>query len=100
MFTKQEINLSPAGVSEKTYKKWFLLDRKSISTTQNEAFVEKYISTIHKICFFWQENQRKLFPLAGKYFSFKITSPVGLQQKKKSSEQKHTVFARQKISLY
>ena len=45
---RQKINLSPAGVSA--------LARKSVSTTQNEAFIEKYFSTVHKLCFFWQEN--------------------------------------------
>ena len=41
----------------------------------HEAFVGKYVFTMHKICFFWQENQRKWFPLPGKCFSFKIGSP-------------------------
>ena len=36
---------SLAGVSEKIYKKWFVLARNSVSTTRNEAFVEKYVST-------------------------------------------------------
>ena len=67
--------LSLAGVSEKKHKKWFVLARKSVSTTQNETFVRKYVSTIQKNCFFWQENQRKWFPLAGKFFPFKIGSP-------------------------
>ena len=53
---------------------WFILARKSVFTTQNEAFVEKYVSTIWKNCFFWQEN-RKWFPLAEKYFPVKIDSP-------------------------
>ena len=64
--------LSLARVSEKCIKKWFVQSRASVSTTRNEAFVEKYISTIRKICFFWQENRRKCFPLAGKCLSFKI----------------------------
>ena len=51
-----------------------ILDRKSVSTTRNEAFVEKYVSTIRKNCFFWQKNC-KWFPLAEKYFSVKIDSP-------------------------
>ena len=59
----------------KKYKKWFVLARKSVSITRNEAFVEKYVSTMRKNCFFWQENQRKWFPLAGKCFSFKIDFP-------------------------
>ena len=65
----------PAGVSEKIYKKWFVLARKYVSTTQDEAFVEKYVSLIPKSCFFLQENQRKLFSLTGKCFSFKTGSP-------------------------
>ena len=55
----------------KKFKKWFLLARKSVSITRNEVFVEKYVITLQK--FFWQGNQRKLFPLTGK--SFKIGSP-------------------------
>ena len=64
----------PHQESLKKYKKWFVLARKSVSTTQNEAFVEKDVSTIRKNCFFWDENQRKWFPPAGKCFSFKIGS--------------------------
>ena len=52
---------------------WFVLARKSISATRNEAFVGKYVSTIRKNCFFWQKN-RKWFPLVGKYLSVKIYS--------------------------
>ena len=52
---------------------WFVLVRKSFSATRNEAFVEKYVSSIRKNYFFWQKNQ-KWFPLAGKYFSVKIYS--------------------------
>ena len=73
--TRQKINLSLAGVSEKIYKKWFGLARKSFFTIANEAFVENYVSTIHKICFYSQENQSKWFPLAGKCFYFKIDFP-------------------------
>ena len=40
-FRETEKKLFPAGVSEKIYKKWFVLDRKSVSTTMSEAFVEK-----------------------------------------------------------
>ena len=29
-------------------KKWLVLARKSVSTTSNEAFVEKYVSTISR----------------------------------------------------
>ena len=29
---------------KKVYKKWLVLARKSVSTTRNEAFVEKYVS--------------------------------------------------------
>ena len=39
-----------------SYKKWFALARKSVSTTRNEAFIEKYLFSIRKNCFFWQEN--------------------------------------------
>ena len=64
----------PRQGSMKKYKKWFVLARKSVSTTRNEAFVGKYVSTIRKNCFFWKENQRKWFPLVAKFFSFKIAS--------------------------
>ena len=81
---------------------WFVLARKSVSTTQNEVSVEKCVSTIRKICFFWQKN-RKWFPLAEKYFSVKIDSANfnhGFPQQKKGSEQKYTVSTRQKISFH
>ena len=52
---------------------WFLLAGKSVCTTQNEAFIEKYVSTIQKNCFFWK-NIEIWFPLARKYFSAKIDS--------------------------
>ena len=50
----------------------FVPARKSVSTTRNEAFAEKYVSTIRKNCFFWQTKKR--FPPAGKIFSVKIDS--------------------------
>ena len=37
----QKKKLFPAEVSEKIYKKWFVLARKSGSTARNKAFVEK-----------------------------------------------------------
>ena len=52
----------------------FVLARKTVSTTWNKVFNEKYVSTILKNCFFWQKN-RIWFPLAGKYFSVKTDSP-------------------------
>ena len=84
----------------KTYKKWFVQARKFVSTNLNEAFVEKYVSIIQKNCFFWQENQRKWF---WKCFSLKLVPPNfnnGYQHQKKSSEQKHSVSTRQKISFH
>ena len=51
---------------KKKYKKSFVLARKSVSTTRNEGFFEKYVSTIQKNCFLWQENHRNSFPLGGK----------------------------------
>ena len=41
---------------KKIYEKSFALARKFVSTTRNEAFVKKYLSTIREKCFFWQEN--------------------------------------------
>ena len=41
---------------EKIYKKWFSLARKSVSTTWNKEFVEKYVPNRRKNCFFLQEN--------------------------------------------
>ena len=55
-----------AGVSKKIYKKWFVLSRKSVSTTRNEAFVEIYVSTVHKNCFFWQKNLKKMVCISRK----------------------------------
>ena len=84
----------------KKYSKWFVQARKFVSTKLNEAFVEKYVSMIQKNCFFWQENQRKWF---WKCFSLKLVHPNfnnGYQHQKKSFEQKHTVFTRQKMSSH
>ena len=84
----------------KKYSKWFVQARKFVSTRLNEAFVEKYVSMIQKNCFFWQENQRKWF---WKCFSLKLVHPNfnnGYQHQKKSFEQKHTVFTRQKMSSH
>ena len=91
--------LSVVGVPEKYIKKWFVLARKSVSNTRNEAFVEKYVTTIHKLCFFWQKDQRKWFPVPGKCF-LKLVPPIGFQRLRKSSEQKDTVSTRQKISFH
>ena len=91
--------LSVAGVSEKYIKKWFVLTRKSDFTTRNEAFVEKYVTTIHKFCLFWQKNKRKWFLVPGKCF-LKLVHPIGFQQQRKSSEQKDTVSIRQKTSFH
>ena len=91
----------PRQQSLKTYKTWFVQARKSVSTNLNEAFrLEKYVSIIQKNCFFWQENQRKWF---WKCFSLKLVPPNfnnGYQHQKKSSEQKHSVSTRQKISFH
>ena len=72
---ERKIKIAVAGESENGRKKGFPPARKSVSTTRNEAFVGKYVSTIHKICFFWHENQRKWFPLPGKCLSFNIGFP-------------------------
>ena len=90
----------PRQQSLKTYKKWFVQARKFVSINLNEAFVEKYVSIIQKNCFFWQENQRKWF---WKCFSLKLVPPNfnnGSQHQKKSSEQKHSVSTREKISFH
>ena len=43
---------------------WFVATSQKICfTNRNEPFVEKYVSTTRKNCFFWQKN-RKWFPLA------------------------------------
>ena len=47
-FHQTDKKLSLVGSSEKIYIKWFVLAGKSVSTTQNEAFVEKYVSTIRQ----------------------------------------------------
>ena len=89
----------PRQYSLNTYKKWFVQARKFVSTNLNEAFVENYVSTIQKNCFFWQENQRKWF---WKCFSLKLVPPNfnnGYQHQQKCSEQKNSVSTRQKISF-
>ena len=47
---------------------WFVLARKPVSTTGNEAFVEKYISTIRKSCFFWQKIEIGFHHYQEKFF--------------------------------
>ena len=92
--------LSLARVSEKYMEKMVCSRQKS---ARNEAFVEKYVSTIPKNCFSWQENQRKRFPLAGKCLSFRIGPPNysnSFKQQKKTSEQKYTISTSQKISFH
>ena len=93
----------PRLESLKKYKKWFVIVRKSVYTTRNEAFVEKYISTIRKNCYFWQENKINGFHQQQNVFLLKLVPPNfnnGFQHQKKSSEQKHTVSTRQKISFH
>ena len=53
-------------------KNWLVLARKFVSTTRNEAFVEKYVSKIRKNCFFWQENnnKKKMVSTSRKIFIF------------------------------
>ena len=90
----------PRQQSLKTYKKWLAQTRNFFSINLNEALVEEYVSIIQKNCFFWQENQRKWF---WKCFSLKLVPPNfnnGYQHQKKSSEQKHSVSTRQKISFH
>lgn len=92
--------LSLARVSEKYMEKMVCSRQKS---ARNEAFVEKYVSTIPKNYFSWQENQRKRFPLAGKCLSFRIGPPNysnSFKQQKKTSEQKYTISTSQKISFH
>ena len=74
-FSLDQKKLAPAISFGKMYKSWFVLARKSVSATRSEAFVEKYVFLIAKNCFFWQENQRIWFSIAGKCFAFKIGSP-------------------------
>ena len=44
---------------QESLKKWFVLARKSVSATRNEAFVKKYASAIRRNYFFWQENEER-----------------------------------------
>ena len=79
----------------------FVPARKSVSTTRNEAFAEKYISTIRKNCFFWQTKKR--FPPAGKIFSVKIDSAQfqsWFPTAEKCCKQKQIVSTRQKIPFH
>ena len=41
IFPTDGVRLSLAGVSGNLYQKWSILARKSVSTTQNKAFVKK-----------------------------------------------------------
>ena len=91
---------SLAGVSEKYIKDWFVQARKSASSTRDEAFVEKYVSTMRIICFFWQENLKKIVSTCRKMsFSLKL-GPSHFKEQKISSEQKYTVSSRQKIGFH
>ena len=56
---------------KKKYKKWFVPARNPFSLP---GMTHSLKNSIQKNCFLWQENQRKWFPLAGKYFCFKIGS--------------------------
>ena len=88
---------------QESLKKWFVLARKSVSTTRNEAFVEKYVSTIRKNCFFLAKKIENGFHQQENTFLLKSIPPNfnhGFQQQKKGSEQKHTVSTRQKISFH
>ena len=60
-------------------KTLFVLARKSVSTTRNEVFLEKYISTTKYTNTLWKtassgKKHGKWFPLVGKYFSVKTDS--------------------------
>ena len=83
----------------KNTEKMVCTSQKIRFTTRNEAFFKKICWKIccicRKNCFFWQENQRKWFPLEGQNFSFEIGSLSD-----KNSEQNHTVSSRKKISFH
>ena len=74
---------SPIGGMQNSFKNTFPVDgkkafmagvsKKSISTTRNEVFVEKYVPTEKLLLPL--KNRVKWFPLAAKYFSFKTGSP-------------------------
>ena len=69
---------------------------------RNEKFLEKYVPTIRKNCFFWQENRRK-WNYQENVFLWKLALPNfnnGFQQEKKNSKQKHIVSTRQKVSFH
>ena len=73
--------------SRKNMQKWFVLARKSVCTTCDEAFVQKYVSCIAKNYLFWQENRRKLFPLKGNVFllnGFPLISIINYNSRRKA----------------
>ena len=64
-----------AGGSEKIYKKWFVLATESVSTTRNDAFVEKIRFHDTGKLLLLARKSKKMVPLEGKCFSFKAGSP-------------------------
>ena len=61
--------LSLARGSEKLYINWFELARKSVYTTSDETFFEKYVSTIRKLLP-QAENPNKMVFTGGKMLLF------------------------------
>ena len=81
-------------------QKWFVLTRKSVSTTRNEAFIEKYVSWTRKNFLSDKKIKENGFHLHKNVFLLKLVPKNfgnGFQHQKKSSEQKHTVSTRQKM---
>ena len=62
--------LSPEGASERIYKKWFVLARKCISTTQNDAFIEKYVSSMRKNASSGNKKSKKMVSTGRKMIFF------------------------------
>ena len=82
---------------------WFVLARKSISTTQNEAFVENTFPLYGKTVSSSGKKIENGFHQQENVFLLKFIPPNfnhGFQQHKKGSEQKHTVSTRQKICFH
>ena len=98
---EKDIVCASKDVKELSSLIFLVLDRKSVSITRNEAFVEKYVCTIRKIASFEKKIENG-FHSQENIFLLKLIPPNlihGFQQQKKVSEQKHT-FPTRKISFH
>ena len=57
------------------YEKWFVLVRKSVSTTRNEAFFEKYVFPIRKTASSGKKIEENAFHQQENVFLLKLAPP-------------------------